>query len=161
MAGIAVTGIGLATVLGGDRPTTWERLLAGAALAIAPAVAVPLPADGGPRVEQLALRVAREALADAGYGVPLGDWGLVVGSSRAYQADLENLRRPGADLSTFGRLWPGQLASTLARELGTGGPVHALSNACATGNWAIAKAPSCWPIVPGCWWWPPKLRSRR
>ncbi|MFQ3678931.1 MAG: beta-ketoacyl synthase N-terminal-like domain-containing protein [Pseudanabaenaceae cyanobacterium] len=139
MAGVAVTGIGLATALGSDRPTTWQRLLAGAALAIAPAVTVPLPAADRPRVEQLALRVAQEALADAGYDPPFGDWGLVVGSSRAYQADLENLRRPGADLSTFGRLGPGQLASTLARELGTSGPVHALSNACATGNWAIAQ----------------------
>jgi len=139
MAGIAVTGIGLATALGGDRPTTWRRLLAGEARAIAPAVAVPLPAEHRPRVEQLALRVAREALADAGYGPPLTDWGLVVGSSRAYQADLENLLRSGSDVAAFGRLWPGQLASTLAQELGMGGPVHGLSNACATGNWAIAR----------------------
>ncbi|MGQ9866302.1 MAG: beta-ketoacyl synthase N-terminal-like domain-containing protein [Pseudanabaenaceae cyanobacterium] len=139
MAGIAVTGIGLATVLGGDRPTTWRRLLAGEALAIAPAVAVPLPAEGRPRVEQLALRVAHEALADAGYAMPLGDWGLVVGSSRAYQADLEKLLRAEVDLANFGQLWPGQLASTLAQELGITGSVHSLSTACATGNWAIAR----------------------
>ncbi len=139
MAGIAVTGIGLATILGGDRPSTWQNLLAGEARAIAPAVAVPLPTENRPRVEQLALRVAQEALADAGYGPPLTDWGLVVGSSRAYQADLENLLRSGTDVAAFGRLWPGQLASTLARELGIGGPVHGLSNACATGNWAIAQ----------------------
>jgi 3-oxoacyl-[acyl-carrier-protein] synthase II len=159
---VIVTGIGLVTAIGQDREATWANLLegksgiqlercpclGGTAIPLARVDAMPieigvLAQTSQPRVERLILPAVYAAIADAGLAIPLPDCGIVVGSSRAYQHELEAAAI--GDRGDFsGLLWlnllPGNLASVVARYIQTKSVVRSPMAACATGNWAIASA---------------------
>jgi 3-oxoacyl-[acyl-carrier-protein] synthase II len=153
---VIVTGIGLVTAIGQDYPTTWANLLAGksgielvcrppfADTLIPLAIADKLSAGAAsqPRAQRLVLQAVSEAIADAGLSLPLPDCGIVVGSSRANQLELEatlsgNLSKPGFPWLS---LLPGSIAGAVAAHVQTQSVVLSPMAACATGNWAIAQA---------------------
>lgn len=137
----------MVTALGSNYPQTWQNLRAGGSgitfnaqyqLPLAE-IKIPVPAQF-PRVEFWLQQAVREAIADAGLTVPLPNCGLVIGSSRGYQGELERILDGSLSFSQFSSCWPGCLSGAIARELQTQAPVLAPMAACATGNWAIAQA---------------------
>jgi 3-oxoacyl-[acyl-carrier-protein] synthase II len=153
---VIVTGIGLVTAIGQDYPTTWANLLAGKSgirhvrrqpfpdMSMPLAIVDRLSAGEAsqPRVQRLVLQAVSEAIADANLVLPLPDCGIVVGSSRANQLELEaalssDRRNPAFDWLS---LLPGSIASVVAAHVQTRSMVLAPMAACATGNWAIAAA---------------------
>jgi 3-oxoacyl-[acyl-carrier-protein] synthase II len=97
------------------------------------------------------------ALEDAGLVSPLPDCGVVIGSSRSYQASWEKLAREfyrdaerlksrlykqSLPTQAFLETLPHMNAIAAARQIGATGPVLAPMAACATGIWAIAQAAS-------------------
>ncbi len=159
---VIVTGIGLVTAIGQDRPTTWANLLAGKSgiklvrrppfadisipLAIIDTIDTPSTWSveaSQPRAQCLVLQAVSEAIADAGLVLPLPNCGIVVGSSRAHQIELEAAL--SSDLSNLSgipwlSLLPGSIASVVAAYTQTQSVVLSPMAACATGNWAIATA---------------------
>ena len=133
-----MTGIGLVTSLGGDRPSTWQNLLLNQSGIRLEANNVPLARVqqefyGTPRVEACLSAAVKEAIADAQLNLPLPDCGLVIGTSRGYQAELE---------IRSGKNWLGllSLGAAIAKLIQTQNTVLAPMAACATGNWAIFQA---------------------
>jgi 3-oxoacyl-[acyl-carrier-protein] synthase II len=162
---VLLTGLGLVTPLGGDRDSSWRRLLAGevavrpliadglgqlvegsaagrdpAGWVGAPAVGVAEPRSAEP-VVGLALRAAREALADAGLA---GDatldrerCGCVVGTSKG---GLVSVRRAlHGDVDAWATVPPAAAAQAVAREARFGGPLLCPVLACATGLAALVR----------------------
>jgi 3-oxoacyl-[acyl-carrier-protein] synthase II len=156
---VIVTGIGLVTAIGQDRPTTWSNLLAGKSgieLACMPPFAdTPIPLaivdnlysgeSSQPRAQRLILQAVSEAIADARLVLPLPNCGIVVGSSRAHQIELEaalysqDLSGDRAKLPWLSLL-PGSIASVVADRIQTQSVVLSPMAACATGNWTITQA---------------------
>ncbi len=155
---VIVTGIGLVTAIGQDRPTTWANLLAGksgielvqipqfAEMLIPLAIADKLLSveTSQPRAQRLVLQAVSEAIADAGLVLPLPNCGIVVGSSRAHQLELEAVLCRERSLDESRMPWlsllPGNIASVVAAHTQTQSVVLSPMAACATGNWAIAQA---------------------
>ncbi|MFE1746522.1 beta-ketoacyl-ACP synthase [Coleofasciculus sp. H7-2] len=161
---IVVTGIGLVSALGNSLQTSWQRLIAGQAgiqlyqpfPELAPR---PLGLIGKQPAELATLtqRVVAMALEDAGLVSPLPDCGVVIGSSRSYQASWEKLAREfyldaerlksrldkqSLPTQAFLETLPHMNAIAAARQIGATGSVLAPMAACATGIWAIAQAVS-------------------
>lgn len=144
---IVITGIGFRSALG-DLPTTWQRLLAGesAIESVAPFAklpSVPLAAiDRTPQhILDLTRYIVNAAADDAGVTIPLPDCGIVIGSSRACQAQWEMAaRRPQQPLTNWLATLPQSPASIAARAIGAQSLVLAPMAACATGIWSIAQA---------------------
>ena len=84
MSRCLITGLALATALGANAQATWQNLLSGSVLR--GVGRVPVVGDASlPRVSQLAVHVARDALADAGWSkeAPASDrTALVIGTSK-------------------------------------------------------------------------------
>lgn len=136
----------------GDVAETWSRILK-QQTAIAHSQpfdeleALPLamlrnaPAD----LNELRDRAVADALRDAGLERPLPDCGVVIGSSRSYQSQVERIaeqyRSSGAGLvpADWLKVLPHQCAIAAAHQIGATGIVKAPMAACATGLWAVAQ----------------------
>ncbi|HZG40150.1 MAG TPA: beta-ketoacyl synthase N-terminal-like domain-containing protein, partial [Nodosilinea sp.] len=142
---VVVSGMGLVTALGTTAATTWEHLLAGKSgihagqpfseLPPRPLAMVgEAPADLG---ALLRLSVA-EAIADAELTLPLPHCGVVIGSSRSFQARWERMaRQPDWAEHPWLNALPHMGAIAVARQIQSTGPVLAPMAACATGLTAI------------------------
>lgn len=156
---VVVTGIGLISALGTTLKTSWEGLLSGqvGARQCRPFVELdswPLALVGShpSSLECLTRQVVVAAVEDANLALPLPDCGVVIGSSRGYQAQWEQLAYQhwqfNRTVAANGH-WPNSLpgatmyeqfpAILAADQVGSGGPVLAPMAACATGIWAIAQ----------------------
>jgi len=168
---VVVTGIGLVSALG-TLERGWKRLLSGESgiarhqpfLELEPR---PLALIGKKPADLITLirQVLADALQDANLTLPLPDCGIAIGSSRGFQANLEQLasvgrrqkeeargkKKEGRELpipdyqlpitdSQFVNFLPHMGAIAAARAIGSTGPVLAPMAACATGIWSIARA---------------------
>jgi 3-oxoacyl-[acyl-carrier-protein] synthase II len=152
---VVVTGIGLVSSLGNSLEDSWQSLLAGKSgiklhqpFPELEKLPLGLIAQKPSELRILTPLVIDSALRDAELVTPLPDCGVVIGSSRGYQAAWESLARQmsGADCQTSFQLenWldtlPHMNAIAAARQIGASGIVLAPMAACATGIWAIAQA---------------------
>jgi 3-oxoacyl-(acyl-carrier-protein) synthase len=162
MRPVAVTGLGVFCSIGEDVPGFWSALLGGRGgvgpLARFPAgdmrcpVAAEAPEPGGAlpnRVDRLALRAAREALAQAGLAELPEQAGIALGagvgglpeSEESFGALLGDgrLARRGRLRRFLGHL-PATTADVLALEFGARGPRASVTNACSSSTVAIGEA---------------------
>lgn len=142
---VVVTGIGLVSALGATADLTWQRLLNGDT-----AIALRQPFPNLPprplamlgkqptQLNDLLLTAATAAIQDAGLPPPLPNCGVVVGSSRGHQAQWEQFLTTG-EITHWEESLPHIGAMTVARHIGSQGPVLSPMAACATGLWAIAQ----------------------
>lgn len=156
---VVVTGIGMITAIANDREGTWQQLLKGkSGIKFDPELQLPIARIEGlnqfsqvsrsqTRSEYLLQNVVLEAIADAKLELPLPDCGLVIGSSRSNQRELELLLdNPDHRLeqNLFPDYWwhcqAAHLSAHIAHLLQTQAPVLAPMAACATANWSIAQA---------------------
>jgi len=173
---VVVTGIGLVSALG-SLENSWKGLLSGESgirqhqpfLELEPR---PLALIGTKPADLISLirLVLADALQDANLTLPIPDCGIVIGSSRGFQGNLEQLLRGKREEessatdsvtdvtdvtdgwkkeensrfpipnSQFLDFLPHMGAIAAAREIGSTGPVKAPMAACATGIWSIAQA---------------------
>lgn len=138
----SITGLGLITPLGHDVESTWAALLAGRAIDDHSRVTLPGVPDGL-RVNELAARVARQAIEHAGWGSnALHDHrtALVVGTSKGPVEDWICAPCPTSDKPSLIH-GLSDTATAVAREIGVGaGPKLTLSAACASGLHALIRA---------------------
>ena len=148
---VFVTGIGMTTAIASDRENTWQQLLQGkSGIRIDHKLQIPVASIADfefskhlTRSQHLIKKVVLEAIADADLEVPLSNCGVVIGSSRSNQRELELLLN-NFDRSKIQDYWkscqPASLSAQIASLLQTQAPVLAPMAACATANWAIAQA---------------------
>jgi 3-oxoacyl-[acyl-carrier-protein] synthase II len=153
---VVVTGIGLVSALGKSLEDSWHNLLAGKTgiklhqpFSELGRIPLGLIAQQPSDLNTLTQMVVTSALQNAELMPPLPDCAVVIGSSRSYQADWENLARQmyGQDclfaplnLENWLDTLPHMNAITVARKIGATGTVLAPMTACATGIWAISQA---------------------
>ncbi len=155
MDSVVVTGIGLISAIGENLEASWQNLVAlhsGIRLQqpFSELTARPLAMISTQPVELLSLTplVVFSALQDAGLAPPLPDCGVVIGSSRAYQATWEKMAPSIYEPHTtqWGNNWlnslPHMNAISVAQQIGATGIVLAPMAACATGIIAIIQAAS-------------------
>ncbi|NCJ06616.1 beta-ketoacyl-ACP synthase [Synechococcales cyanobacterium C] len=150
MTAIVVSGMGMVSALGTSPAQHWQQLLAQVSgiqiqqpfKEIPP---LPLALVGAQPTSIYALldQTLTATLADAQLIPPLGDCGVVIGSSRGAQAGWENLAAYSAEGQDLGmdflQLYGQSPASWVAHHIHTQGPVLSPRAACATGLWAIAQ----------------------
>ena len=144
---IVITGIGFKSALG-DLVDTWQSLLAGrTAIAIAqpfpdlPPLPLSLISHQPQQILELTQAVVAAAVQDAGLTLPLPDCGVVVGSSRASQAEWESFAaHPQADLTNWLDTLPQSPSIATARYIGSQSALLAPMAACATGIWSVDRA---------------------
>ena len=168
---VVVTGIGLVSALG-TLETSWKRLLSGESgierdQPFLELERRPLALIGAKPADLITLirQVLADALQDANLILPLADCGIAIGSSRGFQANLEQLASVGIRHSEeergknkegtaspipdyhlpitdsqFVNFLPHMGAMAAARAIGSTGPVLAPMAACATGLQSIARA---------------------
>jgi 3-oxoacyl-[acyl-carrier-protein] synthase II len=162
MTDIWVTGMGLCSDLGETLPQSWAALVDGKSEILLQQPFVTLPSfplgilGREPAGLDTLLSIALADLLETTHLQPADDgqrWGVVVGSSRGYQAELERLschwhREAVLPLeSNWAWLYGQSPAANIAQTLLTQrliepsqmGPVLAPRAACATGLWAIAQ----------------------
>ncbi|MBF2063359.1 MAG: beta-ketoacyl-ACP synthase [Calothrix sp. C42_A2020_038] len=154
MDSVVITGIGLTSALGKNLDISWRNLIAGKTgislqKPFSEFDARPLAMIGEQPVELQALTqlVVSLALKDSGLVPPLPDCGVVIGSSRAYQAAWEEMAQSihqNMYVENWGRNWlnslPHMNAISVARQIGATGIVLAPMAACATGISALIQA---------------------
>ena len=152
---VVVTGIGMISAIATDRENTWQQLLQGnSGIKFDQKLQLPIALidslENSPqllisksRSQYLIEKAVLEAIADADLEVPLINCGVVIGSSRSHQRELE-LLLDNSDRSEIDDYWwkcqPANLSAQIANLLQTQAPVLAPMAACATANWAIAQA---------------------
>lgn len=144
---VLVTGIGVVSALG-NLAETWFRTLKGQS-AIShrqlfpelEAFPLALIGDAPADLDKLCYRAVADALQDAQLEPPLSDCGIVIGSSRSFQRQIEQIaqQRSSRNLSAWLSVLPHQCAIAAARQIGATGIVQAPMAACATGLWAVAQ----------------------
>lgn len=162
---VVVTGIGLVSALGDSLEASWQKLISGKSgiqldQPFPELTPKPLALIGKQPVQLKTLTklVVQLALKDAGLVPPLPDCGVVIGSSRSYQASWEQLARQRylaknitltqsnsaveQELEHWLDTLPHMNAIASAWQIGSQGPVLAPMAACATGIWAIAQGSS-------------------
>ena len=160
---VVVTGIGLISALGTNLKDSWEQLIQGNSgihlhqpfLELKPRP-LGLISTQPTELHTLTPQVVKSALEDAALKPPLPECGVVIGSSRAYQASWEKMAReferasdpkgelfPQAEIAR-NNTWldnlPHMNAIAAARLIGAENIVLAPMAACATGLWAICAA---------------------
>ncbi|KST64849.1 beta-ketoacyl-ACP synthase [Mastigocoleus testarum] len=160
---VVVTGIGLISVLGINLKDSWEQLIQGNSgihlhqpfLELKPRP-LGLISTQPTELHTLTPQVVKSALEDAVLKPPLPECGVVIGSSRAYQASWEKMAREFDQASdSKGELFPQAAiarnntwldnlphmnAIAAARLIGAENIVLAPMAACSTGLWAICAA---------------------
>jgi 3-oxoacyl-[acyl-carrier-protein] synthase II len=149
-----VTGMSLSSALGSSLGWSWKALLRGscgirlkAPYPNLPSYPLGLIADSPTRLLPLLTHALQDAVVDAGLQnltskrLAATRWGVAIGSSRCYQADVEQFMQEGhaCDLSTWMQLYGQSPAGQVAQQLGCCGPILSPRAACATGLWAIAQ----------------------
>jgi 3-oxoacyl-[acyl-carrier-protein] synthase II len=150
---VVVTGIALVSSLGKNLETCWRNLLLGKTgiklhqpfpeLGMIP---LGLIAQKPFSLNTLTEILVNSALQDAQLVAPLPDCGVVIGSSRSYQASWELMaqqvyqQEAGLNLDDWLNTLPQMNAIAVARQIGSTGAVLAPMAACATGISAIAQA---------------------
>ncbi|MBD1217083.1 MAG: beta-ketoacyl-ACP synthase [Aphanizomenon flos-aquae Clear-A1] len=153
MVRVVVTGIALVSSLGKNLETSWRNLLLGKTgiklhqpfpeLGMIP---LGLIAEKPFSLNTLTEILVTSALQDAQLVAPLPDCGVVIGSSRSYQASWELMaqqvyqQEAGLNLDDWLNTLPQMNAIAVARQIGSTGAVLAPMAACATGISAIAQA---------------------
>jgi 3-oxoacyl-[acyl-carrier-protein] synthase II len=142
---VVITGIGLRSCLG-NLKTTWEQLLQGKTgikpqqpFTLFPPLPLGLIGTKPLSLNTLTAQIISDLLTDTHLIPPLPNCGVVIGSSRAHQGELEALLR-GEKTNPWLEILPSQPAQQIARTLGSCAPVLAPMAACATGIWALYQA---------------------
>ena len=168
MIRVVVTGIGLISALGNNLENSWRRLITGKSgiklyqpfLELQP-LPLGLIGDRPTELKNITQKAVTSVLQDALLAPPLPDCGIVIGSSRGYQAEWEKMARmyedkeirterdkvekfstsstPSLCLPLLSSL-PHMNAMAAARLAGATGIVLAPMAACATGIWALFQA---------------------
>lgn len=149
-----VTGMSLRSALGSSLNQNWQRILQGTCSLKSESFYADLPphflgviADAPTQLFPLLSDALADVLADAknlgrskDFSVSTR-WGFSVGSSRGYQADLEQLigQRSVSLEPSWLKLYGQSPAVQIAQQLGCAGPILSPRAACATGIWAIAQ----------------------
>ncbi|MEV4442777.1 beta-ketoacyl synthase N-terminal-like domain-containing protein, partial [Streptomyces sp. NPDC049577] len=170
MTAVAVTGVAMITPAGNDATSTWERMRLGTSTASADPKLDGLPVTFSCRADsfdadrvlgrqltwrldrflQLAIAVARQAVADAGLDATAWDGervGVVVGASgegdetagTAWKKLLDG-RHKGISPSTIPRGAANMAAGEISLDLNARGPGLSVHTACASGATAISVA---------------------
>lgn len=168
MKDVWITGIGLVTSLGGDRETTWRRLVAGecgigpltlfdptgfrtniAAQVDEASLSLPDPPPHASRASRFELVAATEALTDAGLSLTPGarPWAMAMGGGAAGLFETESfvarrLRKgPRArGLTEYLELMQDAPTDHLARRFGLTGTRITISTACSSSTIAVGMA---------------------
>ncbi len=155
-AEVWVTGIGLCSPLGTTLAQTWQALTAGKTSIVLQQpfpgqAAAPLALLGStPSTMSALLDYAMQDLVCSSGFCPSWNlaWGVVVGSSRGHQAELEHGVPRASALNSMAQnslaqVWPQIYHQTpaqfVAQQLQLRGALHSPRAACATGIWAIAQ----------------------
>ena len=147
--GVVVTGISLISVLG-NLCQSWDSLLQNTSgiklrqpFAAFPPLPLALIGSQPASLTDLTQILVTEALKDANLTPPLPNSGVVMGSSRGFQAQWELLRENLINTGNITQSWlhtlPNTVSLIVAQYLQTNAPVIAPMAACATGIWAIAR----------------------
>jgi 3-oxoacyl-[acyl-carrier-protein] synthase II len=149
-----VTGMSLHSALGSSLTQNWQQILQGICGLKSQSFYADLPphclgviADAPTRLFPMLSDALEDVIADAQNLGRSKDfsastrWGFSIGSSRGYQADLEQLiGRHGVALDPYWlKLYGSSPAKQVAQQLGCAGPILSPRAACATGIWAIAQ----------------------
>ncbi|MEO0843757.1 MAG: beta-ketoacyl-ACP synthase [Cyanobacteria bacterium J06643_5] len=183
MIRVVVTGIGLISALGNNLEDSWQNLILGkSGISIHKTFPELKPLPFGlinnqpAELKNITQQAVTSALQDASLIPPLPDCGIVIGSSRGYQAELEKMTRwmyEDKETSRQGDKYripstpsspstpsiisnlPHMNAVAAAQLVGTTGIVLAPMAACATGMWALfqgfnlIKSGRCQRVVVG------------
>lgn len=138
----AIVGTGLLTPLGLSAAETWKSLLAGGFIRAHSPIPLPRGDERQPRVNQLAIHAARQAVRDAGWtaaDLASDRTALVVGTSKG---PIESWITPALQLLGQDNVYGlADVATDVARDLSFGrGARLTVSAACATGLHALIRA---------------------
>jgi len=142
---VVVTGIGCWTGLG-NLTQSWHQLIAGkSSISLRqpfpelPFYPLSLIQDQPLSLSVLTSWIVNAVLVDAKLASPLPECGVVVGSSRGSQGDLEKIAKQERELANWLEILPNQGAITTAQIVGTTSIVLSPMAACSTGICAIAQ----------------------